>query len=364
MRAKGELGDVVLGLLVLLPLTPYLFLKTTNAHVALTQSPLFVFILGALVLLAGFIWRTDRWMGLFLCWNVLSLIWNENGATSEHSASAFETVELMSLGALAILAIRQLSEARKHAAYYVLIGVGVFQVLYGILQMSHYDPLRYGAMPIMPIGVPVGTLTNSGYLAFYLAVLVPAVPLWASLTFLGAIIGTRNNLGVLAALSGLAWVHRANRTAVVGLVIALVALGVLLSAVHVGGWLGGGRERVTMWTYALESMTLSTWLIGNGPGSWAVEIPAIQVARNFTHPGVFFHAHNEWLQALREVGLMGVVLMGGWLWSQRTMFYGRYGGSCVAILIGSFGFFGFRLATVGILLITVIGLALPPLAAP
>ena len=74
-------------------------------------------------------------------------------------------------------------------------------------------------------------------------------------------------------------------------------------------------------------------------------------------------AHNEYVQWLTETGLVGVVLLCGWLWTHRAMVLDRrWGGSIAAVAVNAIGFFPFHVVPIALVSIICVGLATPTLA--
>jgi len=73
----------------------------------------------------------------------------------------------------------------------------------------------------------------------------------------------------------------------------------------------------------------------------------------------FAQAHNDWLQWGYEYGLLGLSILGGWLWSQRRMFRAEYGvgAALIAGAVAACGFFIFQVVGVALLMVALVGLA-------
>lgn len=342
---------MLIWLVLLLPLTTPLMLVTLSRSVSMTQAPLLVLYVGLLLALAAWIGRADGWLGLFVGWAALALLWAGTPA-------AIETVEFMAMGAAGLLAVCALSEDRKATAVLVLVGMGLFQVGYGLVQLAGWDPLWWGGHVINPVDGLPGTLGNRGYFGWYVAMLAPLAPLWAMPVFLVGVLLSKSVLAILMAAAGLAWRFRAERW--IWYALGGGAAAVALLAVWRGDvWLDGAWARTGIWRTAVDSISGWAWMIGSGPGSWSVNIPAIERASGGVPAApVFFHAHNDVLQLFYEGGAVALVLACGWLWAHRAVFLGRYGGCWVALLVGSFGHFGFRLAVTGTTALVLLGLPL------
>lgn len=341
----------MLWLALLLPLSTPLLLTTLNRSAAMTLTPLLLYSVGLMLLAAAWVGASDGWLGLFVGWHALALLWSP-------TVEAFETVEILALSALGLAAVRRLPADRRETARWLLIGLGIFQVLYGALQLAGYDVLWWGIARVRPVdGVP-GTLGNRGYYGLYLAMLAPLAPGLLLPLFAAGVLGSQSFLAVLALAGGVGWRYRADVRPVAWAAAAGAALAAL--AVWRGpAWPAGLAARLDIWGYALAHMHGWDWMIGHGPGAWSALVPAAQIAAGAAVGETFFHAHNEWVQALFEGGAVALVLLGGWLWRHRAGFAGPYGGAWVALLIGSLGHFGFRMAITGGTALVLIGLGRP-----
>lgn len=342
----GAPGKIVLWLLVLLPVTTWLPLATTSVQAAMWQSPLLVYSLGMLLLLAAWIGQDDRTLGGLVAWHVLALTWTLTPA-------AFETTELLALSALAVCAVRRLPASLLASGRRVLVGMGLFQAAYVLLQRGGVD-LFWQAGMVRGSFAGAGTLSSSNLVGFYLAVVTPLAPPLLVPVFLAGLVASKCLTGLAAAVAGLCWVHRRWWRWLLPIGLTLCAS---LIAWKGTAWTSGLMERLDFWRFALERMFGWEWLIGRGPGAWMTEIPTAQVEAGLRGPELMLQAHSEWLQMLYETGVVSIGLAAACLWSWRAMFAGPYGGACVAILIGSLTLYGFRMAVTGAVIVFVLGAA-------
>jgi hypothetical protein len=121
--------------------------------------------------------------------------------------------------------------------------------------------------------------------------------------------------------------------------------------------------RFEIWSFAFrETMWTWTWLgpvFGTGLGGWSFVVPMLQLRRQFSPTGeLWSEAHNDWLQFVYETGLVGLVLLAGWLWSHRGMFrHPVWGGSLAAIAVQALGWNPFHLVTSALVAIVILGCA-------
>ena len=264
-----------------------------------------------------------------------------------------------------ILATVATSEAQLKQLINLFIGLAVIQAVIGLAQFGT------GSMAVLPglegeaISAAHGTYPNSDHLAGFLEMALPvALGLLIANIQIGS--GTRarstrktpirqrisrlftsgirfNRVAIYAAaglaiLLGLTFSH--SRTGV-----ALAMLGILVSSLVFGRWVGGQRSSrlITAFTVIAVALALEIGLTSvlsrfTGKGMtddmrWSIYAATIQGIRDFfpmgsgfgTYPAVFRrfqpgnipefvnHAHNDYLEWLFEGGLVAAVLMIGFL---------------------------------------------------
>lgn len=341
---------VLIAVLAVLPLMAAVPLASRVARIAVTASPHYVYTVGLLVLFAAWIGQRDRWLGGLVAWLGVSLLWTP-------TVSAFETVETIVMSALALTIVRALPEEHHGVAVSVIVATGLFQVVDGLQQYLGYDMLFHGLKQIQPIAAVFGTTGNSNYFGVLLAMIAPLAPWWSIPFFLLGIVLSHSLLAVAAVSIGLLWRVRENKK-LLAFGLSAAFLGVVGIMVLKGQTpLSGFYHRLAVWQLATDNLNPLGWLIGAGPGNWAMHIPALQIQQNIYPNEVFIQGHNEWLQLVYENGLVALALLVGWLWAQRHALAGPYGGSVLAILFTSVGMFGFRLAITGCIALVILGLA-------
>lgn len=357
-RAIRWIQDEVLGLnapiLVLVCMVPVLswasVIMQQNGYLATTLFPILMFMLAMFGVGAGWVWQHDKWLGALCSWWVVSLFWTR-------TPQAFETTMLSVLGVVALLLLRTMSVRHRLLSIRLVVLGAVAVSILALVQATGFDPVwwtEYGS---------VSTFGNTAYVACLVAVVLPFAPIWSVPILVGALIVTKASLPMLAAMLGLAWRFRQWRWQLAAL--ALPMMGAMVWLRGTGEFLHSQVYRFDIWKMALANMTWKTWIYGNGPGSWFDQIPKLQDVLK-VHPGYYFtYAHNEWLQLIWEAGAgVGLVLMVGWLWSHRTMFASPYGGSVVAMLVLSTGWFIFHLPNVVPTLLIVLGSAVAWVPSP
>lgn len=247
-----------------------------------------------------------------------------------------------------LVAVRSLSEHMRRWIRPLLIGGGLLQVAYVAQQALGYDVIWMGAEkgPARALG----TLGQENFVGAYLGILLPVAPLWLAPAFVLGLILAKSVTGMIAGLVGLLWQQRAPwwiwaaSVAGVALMLGTIAHGPVSLLV-----------RLNVWWVALTHQTPWTVLVGHGLGAWPMEFPLIQPWQGI---GEFYlQAHNEYVQWGYEAGLFGVALAGRWLWVHRAALTGSWGGGVVAVLLVSCAMFPFHVAILGLLAVTVLGLA-------
>jgi hypothetical protein len=137
--------------------------------------------------------------------------------------------------------------------------------------------------------------------------------------------------------------------------LALATVGVLvLPYVHDVFATGA---RVEVWAWALRQLDISEWFFGKGVGWWAVNSPRFIINGAKVR---FVQLHNEYLEVLYSVGLVGIVAM--LCVARKAMAGAKYSHPCFIALFGavaanSFVHFTFHIAAtacIGIIAVAVL----------
>lgn len=339
MTRRLEGGWLVAAVAAGLPWVTWIPLTTDNPHFAVIQTPHWLWTLAGLAALACWLVSVDAWLGWLLAWAVIASV-------SAPWPATLETSITLSLGIVALVSVREIPVAQHGRICAWLTWASVAEVLYLLQQWAGWDLLwRPWLTDDMQI---VGTLGNANYVGAYLAIVTPVVQPWAIPLLVGGIGLTHSFTGIVAAGIGLCLRYGVKGTwwGLVGLclTVAFVLHGVISFEV---------RGRV--WWAALQDQTLWTLLVGHGLGGWISRFPLIQPWQGVGE--YFLQAHNEYLQWYYELGVVGLGLLAGWLWSHRRWFTGRYQGAVVSTAMVSFTMFPFHLAAVGAAGVLVLGLA-------
>ena len=349
---------VLVWLVFALPFTTPLLLASPNHWAAYMQSPYLVYAVGCGLIFATWIGTKDRWLGALLAWPVLMCLWVPK-------AMSYQTVTTMLLSGFALISIWGWRDDWVKLARWAFVGAAVFQSCYALIQPFGHDPMwgLWDSELVKERYAAVGTIGNNNWLGVYLGVLLPLMPLWAMPIVICGLLVSKCLTGIVAAICGLAWMHRkrflrdGNGLYTAGfLALAIITIvGVLLWRGH--DWPKGITERVEVWAFVAKTMPWWQWVIGGGPGSWSDIVPFWQLSMNATKHAIFLQGHNEFFQVIFETGVIGLLLMLGWVWAHRAMFNGPYGGALVAMGVSGLTMFGFRLAILGCTALVIIGLA-------
>lgn len=339
-------GILVVGLAVLAPWATKLPLATSEPGQAYTQSPTILLLATLLGVLAVWVAQRDRWLGALLGWQVSHLLWQPNPVV-------YETVETMSLGAFMLLAVRDLDATWKERLRAGLLVTAVLQVAWLTVQWIGYDWTWAGFGRFHETPLPAGTFGNKNYLAAFLAMVTPLAPVVLLPVFAIGLILTHSFLAIVAACAGLLlrWPdHRRWLWLACGIAIPLAWMG------HIAPW-ATWHARWEVWMAALSILTVKGWLLGVGPGQWLIAYQYFAVSHQTAVEGYFAAAHNDLLQLLFESGLPALGLLGGWAWAHRGLWRTAWGGSALAVLLLSLGFFPWHLVTTGMVALVVLGCA-------
>lgn len=228
-----------------------------------------------------------------------------------------------------------------------LVGGAMFQVLFGAQQWFARSDTLWG-VDLPAFGARLrGTFVNPNHAALYLEIALAVVFAWGYwsvrraaaaraaeerlvraagpilvwLLLFAGLAFTRSRAGLLVALvvvalqgAGIGGFGRRRWVAVSGLVVALAGVAVVawlgfdeglgrLLGASAEGLEGGGRPRAARATIALW---LGFPLLGTGLGSFRAAFPLVQPP---DLPGLWRHAHNDWVELGATAGLLGFALV-------------------------------------------------------
>jgi hypothetical protein len=314
----------------------------------------------ALGLIAMLIVSEDAWLAAAVGLAGLTIFYRGAMLDPTHSV-------LFAAGALALWALRQTPGSVRPTLLSVLAGLGVFQALYvWQQQFLQYDILwgpLVGGIPNKII-LPLGTLGTVDAASAYIAITAPLMPRWA-LPFAIVSVWISQSMGANAALVvGLGAKYLLARATWPRPVVIVSAVGGLAGAAwyfltHVKT-LDAVWPRISVWAFGLWDAAHVAPVFGYGLGGWAHRIPALQYQMKNSPTGELWReAHSEWIQLACEMGLVGVALLAGWLWTHRTMFaHPVLGPSLAALAVSCASFFTFHVVATALVGVVLIGLAM------
>lgn len=342
-----------------------------------------VFWFMALALIGTLAWRTgDPWLGAAVALAGFIIFWR--GAAIDPTHSAF-----FGLGVLGLVVVRHAPIRAVRTVRWALVGLGAFQIAYVLHQRLGYDllwgPLLGGTLK--PVIQPFGTLATVDAAGAYIAMTAPLLPL-PLLPFAVYAVWVGQSIGAMMALTiGLlvrygptlmqadGWIAFYVRRGAGYLegqrTLALKwALPVVLGMPALLAWLVWTKgtatatvaSRTAVWGFGLQHAARTDPVLGWGLGGWMQQVPALQIQTKWFPPSgeIFREAHSEYVQWIAETGLIGLVLLVGWLWSHRTIFlHPLWGGSLAALAVNSLTFFPLHNVALALPALVMVGLATP-----
>ena len=271
---------------------------------------------------------------------------------------------LFTLSALALTVVRSAPAETRAWAARAMGAAGVLQAAVIIQQWFGSD---------FPVGLwhgenlkRIGTLGNPGLAAGFVAVATLAGPWWGLPIGAVAILLTGTAGPLLAFAAGCIIRYRLWRHMWVLVAVGVVAA-VVIEREHRGAaWSAASGLRMDVWTLALRDWARGEPILGFGLGAWARRIPQLQDATKLgmdggPQSGYWFQAHNEFVQWGYELGLVGLVVLAGWLWTHRAMvWHPTCGGAVAALAALCCTWFPFHGVALGLLAVVVLACATAP----
>lgn len=328
---RREWAWPILGsLIVLLPLWWPVVVLVDHAGWWVGPPPLALFLAGALGIVCALVARSDPAAALFGAYVLLRAL-----IGSPPTALVRAAILVAGLGLYALV---RSGVGTRQTVQRMLLVVGLAQLpLLGAQELGW-----------LPAGWAGGTFGNANFCGAWLAISLGLVPLWAVPLWLMGVALSHSLLAALAATAAVLLRCRAHWW-VWWSASATLGATALLRGVDLTSW----AHRWAAWAWGAQTVA-SAPVFGIGVDGWA---QAQVVVRDGASVGAWSTAHNEPLQLAVELGLVGVALVGWWLWRHRAMWRGREAPSLVALAMESVGMFPFQVPAVAILAVTVLGLA-------
>jgi len=287
-------------------------------------------------------------------------------------------------GALGLWAMRQIPRSHTRFAVNLLAVSGAFQALYIVGQRYHFDPLwgQWVGGMLMPNLRALGTLGTEDAAAANVAITAPLMPWWLlPLPFMAVVVGQPEGhslTAIGALLVGLA-VRYYRTWWLLWIEVWSVLLAALWGFQYVQHWQvpSTALARLAVWALALRDWWATFPIYGflpnihpqifyatanpvTGNGPWWPRVALLQKYANVLPTNESFQqAHNDWLQWGYEYGLLGVGILGGWLWTHRRMVTAEHGvgAALIAGAVAAGGFFIFQVVGLALLMIALVGIA-------
>lgn len=363
----------------------------------LRESQISFFQVSAIVLVG--VMHLNRYVGLFLLWACVQSVFFKQYPVNP------DVLHNLFFGAVIYQFIMMFTKSRDYKKYFwVLYGVLILSVLWCFRQMFQADPIFSMAEPQNQIifSEYSGFFGLPAFLGNYAAAVFPLsffLGYWLVPFGLIAIVFSKSTFSAVAVLAGTLFFFWFRKRLVFWIVLGVLGTATLGYAVFYDYPTGQFNRRLNVWKiteqigfrkqftgYGLGNFQkyhiieasptgniIATWNLDNLKGFLAREavlnghpdlVPKIKAESDFHKIKAMMrerafdyekwsHVHNEFLQVFFEMGLIGVLILGFYIYDIFKRFF-RYGVesprclvlmSCfVAILICSFGHFPFHLA--------------------
>ena len=256
------------------------------------------------------------------------------GLTAVPFLSRVEIMKYSALAILTFLAVQAYETLEQWQGFvWFVLALGFAVSVLGILQYFTFNGKLYWFRELRSGGLPFGPYVNRNHFAGLVELIIPTgfallvlraerrdrTPLIAILTLLpiGALFLSASRGGIIGFFIGvglvmvLAFIRQRGRNLVVAGALVFVFAGALV------GWLGIGPtlarfaayQKVEVTEQRRAELVKETWRIfadhpaaGTGFGTFQAELPHYALAY---HGDFVYHAHNDYLEALADTGLLG-----------------------------------------------------------
>jgi hypothetical protein len=316
-----------------------------------------VWIYGGMTVALVYLSRSSVWLQMFGAWAVVV-------AAAHRTMDSLQAM-LVLAGAFGLVAA---AGAAPMVARKVLVWLAMANA--AIMGLQLVGAWEFIVHVISPVGgvtihnqhrILTGLTGSTADVAVLLAVALPLVWTWwqAVIIFLG-LVGAMSLVGMVAGIVGAAlaawavvdrWDEVKRGLAVMGAVMCAGCVGAvdhLMSSLSDDRWL--------VWVVSIGRTFDGSWIVGHGWGSWVRQMPL------FLSPtqGVsqWPAAHNEYVQAFHELGIIGLCLGMAALAAAAWRSSWRARGALAAVAVVSFGHFSLRVAAGGVAVALALGYAL------
>ena len=354
-------GPVLLGGAILAALLTWAPVISDTPEQAITETPLLVLVSVLLLLAAVTVRATDKRLSWVIAVAGLAWLLHPGAAPTESLRISLDRADMVmtvrgwpasvtwmvtfAVVVLGLHLVRGLPARVAGRAWTDWLGIGlvglaVFEVLYATLQFVGLDPIWSG-WHVGPRLV-LGTLGNSGAVSLLLALAAPFAPLAVLPVIAWGFLVVQGKLAIVAAVAGVAWQHREQLLLSPPWARALGAVWIAVPIWVALVWHGTASvtERLRIAGFGVSDL-LASPLIGHGPGAWAWRIPAMQFAEpraGAMASAAYTTPHSDLLGWAHATGLLGLLVLGWWLWNQaRVALVSPVGGAWVALVICMLG---------------------------
>jgi len=283
------------------------------------------------------LWSADGWL-------LAAVLWTAVRALRVDSELAWLTALWFTLGALGLVLLpRVLTPRSARVLRWALVGYASLQLPVMLWQAGQGQPSS-------------GLIGGPRFAGALIAVAAPLAPWWIWPAFAGGLWFSQSYLAVVAAGVGMmvakvpvALVRRLG----LGILLTGTALLIGFSFVRPGPmW----QTRLATWNLAWPTFWEHPW-VGLGPGGWGTSLPIQQLQGSGLE--IWIHAHSEPIEWVCETGLVGLLLLAGWLWACWPRFWASdMRGSLVALGVIAAWLHVFHYAALTPWFVLVVGLGL------
>jgi len=257
---------------------------------------------------AMYLWKINKWMAMFLVLAAFSIVIPYYGNVSLISHMAFVSVFFGMV--VYYIIVETFTEKTVEYLYDAMCVIAIVNTLYMLMQFSGYDPL-FKTKPGGEAHPVVGLMLNTNFTSALLALCFPAFlrKKWCwfiPLVGVGFVLA-KSTGGILAVAVGLAVYFIAMGHRFATIIPVLIMFFFLL---FVDKNFSPKDVRLEAWQYALE-LYKKHWIMGSGIGNWKI----IGVLKNPHLQNQGWTAlHNDFIQALFEMGIGFVILLCGYFY--------------------------------------------------
>lgn len=342
-----RMGAFALAGALILPFSIFIKWNYANINEALRMVPFYLFMCLCLCIVSGIIYVYERTFGLFCLYCIGNTIFYHT-----NSGIVQATQIVFGIGFLILLIEFFRNEFAKRAAVISLVILTVIQVFIATMQFLN---IRFFTIGNNESPIIMGTLIHHNFLGAFLAFTGSLMPIQLL---------PLNLMGILMATSFLSYISLGggliaeiyNRIQTRRLIIcSSCTFGIIIFGAfffwnksHDSFW-----SRLRIWNEAFKEID-SDWMIllfGKGLGSWYD-----RGLKDAVDPSqIYWQAHNEYLQLLYELGVVGLGFVIFWVLKNWRIFKN---GPMVSIAISSFAIYVFHITVLAVPTLVIMALCI------